>query len=94
MEIRRKVQDLLPYDCHRRFRFYFERYGCVRCERKNVIYGCSGLCERCLGLVSDRLKRGDKKIETLYRASRARAVNFLRRRDCARELLADLQRFV
>jgi hypothetical protein len=91
MDTRKQIDALLPYHYHRRFRHYFDRYGCVRCDRKKVEYGCSGLCLKCLGLVSDRLKRGDQKIEAQYRAARARPVNFLKRRDAARELLADFR---
>jgi len=90
-EVRRQIEALLPYHYHKRFRFYFDRYGCVRCDRKGVRYGCSGLCVGCVSTVTLRLSQGDEKVEALYRASRARAVNFLKRRDTAREMLADLR---
>lgn len=73
---------------HKRLRLYFERYGCVRCERKNV------LCQRCLGLVSDRLKRGDKFIEKQYRKARIPAQYFLKRREKAINMLPDLKDLV
>jgi|SRR5271157_1281857 len=94
MEVRAQIEALLPYDYHKRFRFYFDRYGCVRCEQKKAVYGCSGLCLHCLGLISDRLKRGDKIIERHFRRVRVPAEHFLKRRETAIALLADVKRLL
>jgi hypothetical protein len=93
-EVREQIEALLPYHYHMRFRLYFDRYGCVRCERKNAMYACSGLCMHCLGLVSDRLKRGDKIMEKQYRKARVPAEHFLKRRESAIGLLADLKELI
>jgi hypothetical protein len=90
--VRRQVEALLPGYYHKRFRLYFDRYGCVRCSRKRVLYAGSGLCVHCIGLVSDRLKRLDAKLKRMvgvdpWAGNRA----FLRRRRTARELLADFR---
>jgi hypothetical protein len=90
--LKRQVDAILPSYYHRRFRMYFERYGCVRCSRKNAIYAGTGLCERCLGLISDRLERVDAKLKMTLRSDReAGNQSFLHRRRTARELLADFR---
>ncbi len=95
MDVFKQIEKLLPYYYHKRFRFYFDRYGCVRCERKDVIYGCSGLCLHCLGLVSDRLKRSDQIMAKRYKkVSAGLSKSFLKRRESAREILADVQNVV
>ena len=89
----RKIEALLPYYYHKRFRFYFDRYGCLRCSCKNVIYSCSGLCHRCQALINDRLKRSDRAMKRMYGASPDLPSEvFLRRMTTARELLKDFRR--
>ena len=51
-----KVRALLPNDYWRKMRFYFDDYGCLRCERKGGTYGFNGLCRRCYKLVVHRLR--------------------------------------
>jgi hypothetical protein len=88
----RKIEALLPYYYHTRFRFYFDRYGCVRCGRKDAVYCCSGLCLPCTGLITDRLKRSDRAMKRRYDTSNKLPCRaFLRRLNSARELLADLK---
>lgn len=89
----RQVEALLPSHYHRRFRLYFDRYGCVRCNRKKVFYGANGLCVSCVGLVSDRLKRLDGKLTKMCGSDpRGPTKAFLYRRQIARELLADFRK--
>jgi hypothetical protein len=89
----RQVEALLPSHYHKRFRFYFDRYGCIRCNRKRVLYGANGLCLACVGLVSDRLERVDAKLKNLRGPDPIGPTKaFLRRRQDARELLADFRR--
>jgi hypothetical protein len=87
----REIELLVPAEYHRRFRAYFDRHGCVRCERREVPYGCNGLCLACVGLVSDRLKRIDKKMEKRQLDREVEDRGLLRRRELARELLADFR---
>ena len=88
----RKIEALLPYYYHMRFRFYFDRYGCVRCSRKNVVYCASGLCLACVGLINDRLKRTDRAMKRKYGMSPdIPCKRFLKRVSSARALLADLR---
>jgi hypothetical protein len=88
-----EIQKLVPRDYHRRFRTYFDRYGCIRCEKIEVLYGCNGLCLACLGLISDRLKRlKQKEQEHLASVQEIRKRDLPSRRELARELLADFRR--
>lgn len=73
-EVMRKVEALLPYYYHTRFRFYFDRYGCVRCGKKDVEYCGCGLCLPCNGLINDRLKRTDQAMEAAIRNEQGTSV--------------------
>jgi hypothetical protein len=89
----RKIEALLPTYYHMRFRFYFDRYGCVRCGRTNVIYCCSGLCVPCQGLINDRLKRSDRAMKKQYGMDPdVPCALFLKRMTSAQELLKDLRK--
>lgn len=91
-DLLKKIDALLPYYYHMRFRFYFDRYGCVRCGRKNVEYCCSGLCKPCNGLINDRLKRSDRAMRRRYdMGNQIPCKTLLKRLNSARELLADLR---
>jgi hypothetical protein len=91
-ELNRKIEAMLPYYYHRRLRFYFDRYGCVRCAKKAVIYCGSGLCVPCMGLINERLKRTDKQLKRRYGMNpELPSSKFLKRLTSARELLKDLR---
>jgi hypothetical protein len=91
-DVYEQMQELLPSLYHHRFRFYFDRYGCIRCKRKNIMYGCSGLCVECLPLIEGRLKQIDKEMRRIHDSSKnPPAQRFLAGREKARELLADLR---
>lgn len=88
----RKIERLLPYYYHKRFRFYFDLYGCIRCNRKTVMYACSGLCSGCEGTISSRLKRTDRAMKRRYDDGPGLpSAAFLRRITTARELLKDFR---
>ena len=92
-ELVRKINQLLPYYYHMRFRLYFDRYGCIRCGRKNVVYRCGGLCVPCNGLINDRLKRTDIAMKRRHGTStNIPSKAFLKRLTSAREILADIRR--
>jgi hypothetical protein len=91
-DIKRQIDRILPSFYRRRFRIYFERYGCVRCNRKKVMYGGNGVCRDCLYLLGDRLKRIDAKLKGTGEPEESKPTQaFLRRRRAARELLADFR---
>jgi hypothetical protein len=85
-----QMYNLLPKIHFRRLSTYFKRYGCLRCSKRLVVYGANGLCKRCLGLVSDRLKACDRVLERRYAGRFQKADRYLHRSKTARALLADL----
>jgi hypothetical protein len=89
-DVYRQMYKLLPKIYFRRFSTYFKRYGCLRCGRRLALYGANGLCMRCLGLVSDRLKICDAVLKRRYRGNSSKADRYFRRATTARLMLADL----
>lgn len=88
----KQVEAILPSYYHQRLRRYFDRYGCIRCNRRKAMYGGNGLCLLCIGLVGDRLKRIDAKLlRSLAVDPMEPSKGFLRKRESARELLADFR---
>ena len=55
------VRRILPNIHIAKMRYYFEDYGCMRCERRDVLYRTNGLCERCNTIVRWRLTQCLKK---------------------------------
>ena len=89
----KRIEALLPYYYHKRFRFYFDAYGCVRCGRKDVPYSCSGLCIPCQGFINHRLERSDRAMKRQYGAHPDPIpARLLKRRLSAQELLKDLKK--
>jgi hypothetical protein len=71
---------------------YFEKYGCIACRRKNASYASHGLCRACSGLIGDRLRRTDAKMQKrLAKNDDGAARIFLRRLESAKRLLGDLR---
>jgi len=38
-----------------KMRYHFDDHGCLRCERRDILYGSNGICENCSVIVRDRL---------------------------------------
>jgi hypothetical protein len=55
------VRRILPNIHISKMRYYFEDYGCMRCERRDVLYRTNGLCEQCNTIVRWRLTQCLKK---------------------------------
>ena len=55
------VRRILPNIHIAKMRYYFEDYGCMRCERRDVLYRTNGLCEQCNTIVRWRLTQCLKK---------------------------------
>jgi hypothetical protein len=49
------VRSMLPNIHINKMRYYFDDYGCIRCERRDVLYKTNGLCEACNAIVRFRL---------------------------------------
>jgi hypothetical protein len=88
----KKVEAILPHYYHMRLRFYFDKYGCIRCNRKRVLYCANGLCKPCTGLVRDRMEQSDKKMKRRYgKRPEIPSAVILKRMKTAQELLRDFR---
>ena len=67
----KKIQRMLPDFYHKRLRYYFDSFGCIRCGRKDVIYCCGGLCSGCQWTIYNRLRKSDKEMKRHYSASKS-----------------------
>jgi hypothetical protein len=90
-KVMRQVQRLLPNIYHKRLLAYFERFGCIRCNGKRVVYCSNGLCRSCTTLLITRLRRCDGMMAREYRdAMQAPSDKFVNKVVTARALLADM----
>jgi len=55
------VRRILPNIHIAKMRYYFDDYGCIRCERRDVLYRTNGLCQQCTAIVRWRLTHCLKK---------------------------------
>jgi hypothetical protein len=60
-DISLQIRMLLPHIQLTKMRYYFDDHGCLRCERRDVLYGSCGLCESCSATVRRRLQTCLKK---------------------------------
>lgn len=91
-KVLKKIRSMIPDYYHKRLRYYFDSFGCIRCGRKDVIYSCGGLCLGCQWTINNRLKKSDEEMKQHYGAKvwRLPSAHFLKRYATARELLRDL----
>jgi hypothetical protein len=54
-DVSRQIRRLLPNIHLMKMRYYFEEYGCIRCERRDILYASNGLCENCAPLIRGRV---------------------------------------
>jgi hypothetical protein len=89
----RQVQRIVPSIYHKRLFAYFERYGCIRCGGKKVLYCSNRLCRACTDLLIARLQRCDRAMEREYsKAVAPPSDRLITRITTARALLADLKK--
>lgn len=50
-----KIRRLLPSSQFLKMRYYFDDYGCLKCGKRNCLYGTNGMCERCYVIVRQRI---------------------------------------
>lgn len=50
-----QMRKILPSIHLAKMRYYFDDHGCLRCERRDVLYGSNGMCENCSATVRGRL---------------------------------------
>jgi hypothetical protein len=91
VEIAQSIRRLLPVAHFHKMRFYFEDWGCMRCERKGVMYGANGMCSRCAQKVQHRvISSFQKRHETPLPLTRI--PELCSRVESAKVLLRDLVR--
>jgi hypothetical protein len=84
------VRRIMPPEQRHKMRFYFEDYGCMRCEKKRVIYGADGMCKRCHQKVKLRILFAIKRRWTAKSAAN-KPCTFMRIGE-AQRILRDLLR--
>jgi hypothetical protein len=55
LQIAQAIRRLLPDTHIRKMRFYFDDWGCMKCEKKGLMYGANGMCSRCAQKVQHRV---------------------------------------
>jgi hypothetical protein len=53
-----KIRRLLPSSQFQKMRYYFDDYGCLKCGKRNLLYGTNGMCDHCYMIVRGRIARG------------------------------------
>lgn len=87
------ILRLLPTGYRDNMRHYFEDYGCMRCDRKNVQYDCNGLCARCKNKIKRRLGFSARRhLKTPAPTDREPLDVFYGKIRSARRLLSDIAR--
>ena len=88
-EISNAIIRLLPVSHQDKWVSTFQDWGCWKCERREVIHQSLGLCLKCYGLVSNRLK---SSIVRRYVGGRASptdlAATHIRKAENARQIFA------
>jgi hypothetical protein len=86
------VMKLLPPHYLKKMRDCFDRFGCMKCERKGIIYGGNGLCVPCHRRFALRLRRCAKRRakENEKDAVSNSLDQFTMNAQIARDLLSDL----
>jgi len=90
-KLHKSIERLIPTQHHQRLRLYFDTYGCLHCQHKNVVYGGNGFCRLCLSAIGKRMRKLDKDFrEKFSDPSPDLQEEYLRPYSSARHLLADL----
>jgi hypothetical protein len=52
-----QMRKILPSIHLAKMRYYFDDHGCLRCERRDILYASNGMCENCSVIVRGRLAK-------------------------------------
>lgn len=90
-EVSKRIISLIPPGYRKRFRLYFDDYGCLRCGRTDIRFRALGFCENCHSLVTKRMCRSMKRHRSELRGSRSspRIQWYIDQVTHAQELLSD-----
>lgn len=88
----RTIAQLVPREYLIKMRDYYDRYGCMRCSRRDRRYRQNGMCQPCYNEVARRLRRCLKRrFGVRHKLAANSAVrHLLQSEKIARELLQDL----
>lgn len=80
----RKLQSVTE---QRKWSFYFEDYGCLICNTKDVPHSSLGMCQRCIGrtksrlVVSMRRREAEARRAEPYKLAKLASLDEVRKRD-------------
>jgi hypothetical protein len=88
------IRRLLPDEITGKMRHFFDDYGCLRCDRKDIPYGSNGMCYKCFDTVRRKLKWSMKRHSraTADRKDMRSPRDFLSKAELAKKLLSDISR--
>jgi hypothetical protein len=89
----RVVRWLIPPDYRQRMHDYFDDYGCMRCDRTDVLYKSNGMCRGCLSTVFGRLQHSVTKRSGQILLQKRYGKEFVLKAAEARKLLAEFSRY-
>ena len=82
------------YERRGKLHYFFDDYGCMRCNKKDIPYGANGMCHKCFDTVRSRLKISMKKHfkSSAVAKNTPSARDFLDKAELARKLLTGLSK--
>ena len=86
-----KIHAMLPHNYRYKMRFYFDDYGCLKCERKNASYGFNGFCKVCCEKIMHRICSALKRRQISPAVKKRYITRNLQRAGDAHKLLRDLR---
>ena len=89
----RVIRWLIPPDYRQRMHDYFDDYGCMRCDRTDVLYKSNGMCGACMSTVFGRLQHSVRKRSGQIVLQKRYGQEFLSKATEARKLLARFSRY-
>jgi hypothetical protein len=90
VEIAKSIRRLLPATHFHKMRFYFDDWGCMKCEKKGIMYGANGMCSRCAQKVQHRVVSCFQKRQRNLPLPLTRIPELCGRVESAKVLLSDL----
>jgi hypothetical protein len=90
-KVARTIRNLVPPDYRQRMHDCFNDYGCMRCDRLDVVYKSNGMCRGCMATIFTRIQ-GSAKRRLKDKSPRRYGKEFVAKAAQARNLLRGLFR--
>jgi hypothetical protein len=90
-EVSNEILRLLPVPHQDKWSFFFQDWGCLRCDSTKVMHQFLGLCQRCYGITINRLKASILKHSTLDPISPELTENLTQKVRSAKQVLAEME---